>query len=47
MPEPLISIEDKEQQYAIAQKIFDEKLSVRDVEKLVKDINKPIKEKRK
>ncbi len=43
----LISIEDKEQQYAIAQKIFDEKLSVRDVEKLVKDINKPIKEKKK
>ena len=28
----LISIEDKEQQYTIAQKIFDEKLSVRDVE---------------
>lgn len=42
----LISIEDKEQQYAMAQKIFDEKLSVRDVEKLVKDINKPIKEKK-
>ena len=40
----LISIEDKEQQYAIAQKIFDEKLSVRDVEKLVKDMNKPVKE---
>lgn len=43
----LISIEDKEQQYTIAQKIFDEKLSVRDVEKLVKDLNKPIKEKKK
>ena len=42
----LISIEDKEQQYAIAQKIFDEKLSVRDVEKLVKDMNKPVKEKK-
>ena len=41
----LISIEDKEQQYTIAQKIFDEKLSVRDVEKLVKDLNKPIKRK--
>ena len=39
----LISIEDKEQQYMIAQKIFDEKLSVRDVEKLVKDLNKPVK----
>ena len=42
----LISIEDKEQQYEIAQKIFDEKLSVRDVEKLVKDMNKPVKEKK-
>lgn len=37
----LLSIEDKEQQYIIAQKIFDEKLSVREVEKLVKNINKP------
>ena len=37
----LISIEDPEQQYTIAQKIFDEKLSVRDVEKLVKNLNKP------
>lgn len=42
----LISIEDKEQQYIIAQKIFDEKLSVRDVEKLVKNLNKPVKEKK-
>ena len=42
----LISIEDPEQQYAIAQKIFDEKLSVRDVEKLVKSLNKPAKEKK-
>lgn len=39
----LISIEDPEQQYAIAQQIFDEKLSVRDVEKLVKNLNKPAK----
>lgn len=39
----LITIEDPEQQYAIAQQIFDEKLSVRDVEKLVKNLNKPIK----
>ena len=37
----LISIEDPEQQYTIAQKVFDEKLSVRDVEKLVKNLNKP------
>lgn len=39
----LISIEDSEQQYVIAQQIFDEKLSVRDVEKLVKNLNKPAK----
>jgi len=39
----LISIEDPEQQYVIAQQIFDEKLSVRDVEKLVKNLNKPAK----
>lgn len=36
----LISIEDPEEQYLIAQKIFDEKLSVREVEKLVKDLHK-------
>jgi ParB family chromosome partitioning protein len=42
----LISIEDPEQQYTIAQKVFDEKLSVRDVEKLVKNLNKPEKEKK-
>lgn len=39
----LISIEDSELQYSIAQQIFDEKLSVRDVEKLVKNLNKPAK----
>ena len=42
----LISIEDPEQQYTIAQKVFDEKLSVRDVEKLVKNMNKPEKTKK-
>ena len=42
----LLSIEDQGQQYAIAQKIFDEKLSVRDVEKLVKNLNKPEKPKK-
>ncbi len=36
----LISIEDPAEQYQIAQKIFDEKLSVRDVEKLVKAMGK-------
>lgn len=39
----LISIENPEQQYTIAQQIFDEKLSVREVEKLIKDLNKPVK----
>lgn len=43
----LISIEDPEQQYTIAQRIFDEKLSVRDVEKLVRNLNKPEKTKKK
>lgn len=42
----LISIEDPEQQYTIAQKVFDEKLSVRDVEKFVKNLNKPEKVKK-
>ena len=42
----LISIEDPEEQYTIAQKVFDEKLSVRDVEKLVKNLNKPEKPKK-
>jgi len=34
----LLGIEDQEKQYNIAQKIFDEKLSVRDTEKLVKNL---------
>lgn len=42
----LISIEDPEEQYMIAQKIFDEKLSVREVEKLVKNLHKPPKQKK-
>ena len=42
----LISIEDQEQQYTVAQQIFDEKLSVRDVEKLVKNLNQPPKVKK-
>lgn len=37
----LLAIEDGEEQYTVAQKIFDEKLSVRDVEKLVKNLHKP------
>lgn len=37
----LIGIEDKNTQYELAQKIFDEKLNVREVEKLVKSIQSP------
>jgi ParB family chromosome partitioning protein len=37
----LIPIEDAEQQLQLAQRIFDEKLSVRDVEKIVKNMLKP------
>lgn len=39
----ILAIENPEEQYALAQKIFDEKLSVRDVEKYVKNLNKPTK----
>ena len=42
----LISIEDPEEQYMVAQKIFDEQLSVREVEKLVKNLHKPEKPKK-
>lgn len=41
----LIPIEDPELQLQLAQRIFDEKLSVREVEKLVKSILKPAEEK--
>jgi ParB family chromosome partitioning protein len=43
----IISVEDPEEQYTLAQKIFDEKMSVRDVEKYIKNMNKPEKEKKK
>lgn len=42
----IISIDDPEEQYLLAQKIFDEKLSVRDVEKYIKNLNKPEKQKK-
>lgn len=41
----LLAIDDHEQQYTLAQQAFDQGLSVRDVEKLVKKINEPKKEK--
>ena len=43
----LLAIEEAEEQYRIAQNVFDEKLSVREVEKLVKSLNKPEKPKKK
>ena len=45
----LLAIEDEKEQYTLAMKIFDEKLSVREIEKLVKSIKnpEPVKEKRK
>lgn len=42
----LLAVENPEEQYTLAQKVFDEKLSVRDVEKLVKNIHKPTKAKK-
>lgn len=41
----LLAIDDEEQQYLLANRIFDEKLSVRETEKLVKEIKTPKKEK--
>ena len=37
----LLAIEDQQQQYMLAVKIFDEKLSVRETEKLIKNIKAP------
>lgn len=42
----LITVENPEEQYNLAQRIFDEKLSVREVEKLIKNMKKPVKPKR-
>ena len=43
----LLAIDDKDEQYNLANRIFDEKLSVRDTEKLVKEIKNPKKPKEK
>ena len=37
----IIGIEDGDQQYQVAQKIFDEQMSVRETEKLMKNLNRP------
>ena len=42
----LLAVDDPEEQYNLAQKIFDEKLSVRDVEKLMKNLYKTAKVKK-
>lgn len=44
----LLAIENSEEQYTLAMRIFDEKLSVREVEKLIRLLkqNKPVKEKK-
>ncbi len=36
----LLAIEDKDEQIKLAEKIFDEKMTVRDIEKYIKDLNK-------
>lgn len=43
----LLGIEDPEEQYVLAQRVFDEKLSVRDIEKIVKNRGKEKVEKKK
>ena len=43
----LLKLDERVQQMILANKVFDEKLSVRDTEKLVKELKKPKKEKEK
>lgn len=42
----LLAVDDHQEQYYLAQKIFDEKLSVREVEKLMKNLHKVPKQKK-
>ena len=42
----LLAVGDKEQQYNLANKIFDEKLSVRETERLMKNLQKEKKDKK-
>ena len=37
----LLAIDNEEQQYALAIRIFDEKLSVREIEKIIKELKNP------
>ena len=43
----LLAVDNADEQLTLAQKVFDEKLSVREVEKLVKNLHKPEKPKKK
>ena len=43
----IITIENPAEQYRIALKIFNEKMSVRDIEKYIKNMNKPVKPEKK
>ena len=40
----LLAVDDKATQYELAQRVMDEKLLVREIEKIIKDLNKPKKE---
>ena len=42
----LLGVEDPAEQYNLAQRSFDEKLSVREIEKIVKNMGKPVKSKK-
>lgn len=42
----ILSVEDPDEQYRIALKIFNEKMNVRDVEKYIKNLSKPVKPKK-
>ena len=43
----LLGLEDKDEQYRVANEVFDNKLSVRETEKLVKKLNSPVKKQEK
>ena len=43
----ILAIDEKDQQYELANRVFDEKLSVRETEKLVKELKNPKKPKEK
>ncbi len=43
----LLGIEDPNEQYRVALKVYNDKMSVRDIENLIKNMNKPAKEKKK